>query len=69
MAFGFGIHRCIGASLARQEFIAVLGEVLRRIPDYAIDRSRTHLYPDVGLMYGYQSMPAVFPPGTRATAP
>jgi cytochrome P450 len=67
LSFGFGIHRCIGAHLARQEFVVLLGEVLRRIPDYTIDRSRTDLYPDVGLMYGYQEMPATFTPGPRVT--
>lgn len=69
LAFGFGIHRCIGAHLAKQEFIVVVGEVLRRIPDYAIDRARTHLYPDVGLMYGYQAMPASFTPAGRTATP
>jgi cytochrome P450 len=65
MAFGFGIHRCIGAALARQEFITVITEVLRRMPDYSIDQVRSQTYPDVGLMYGHQSMPATFTPGTR----
>jgi cytochrome P450 len=68
MAFGFGIHRCIGAALARQEFITVMTEVLRRMPDYSIDRGvRSQTYPDVGLMYGHQSMPATFTPGARTT--
>ncbi len=68
LAFGFGIHRCIGAALARQEFIVVMDEVLKRIPDYAIDRSRAHHYPDVGLMYGFQEMPATFTPGLPVLA-
>lgn len=63
MAFGHGIHRCIGAGLARQEFIVAIGQVLRRMPDYRIDRSRTETYPDVGLMFGYKEMPATFTPG------
>jgi hypothetical protein len=40
-----------------------MGEVLRRMPDYTIDHSRTHLYPDVGLMMGYQEMPTTFTQG------
>jgi cytochrome P450 len=68
LAFGFGIHRCIGAALARQEFIVVMDEVLRRMPDYAIDHSATHRYPDVGLMYGFQGMPATFTPGLPVLA-
>ena len=62
LGFGYGIHRCIGLHLARQEFRIVIDEVLNRMPDYKIDRSATELYPDVGLMYGYQQMPAVFTP-------
>lgn len=63
MSFGFGIHRCIGAHLARKEFDVVMREVFRRLPDYKIDRERTHTYPDVGMMFGYQEMPATFTPG------
>ncbi|WP_143194582.1 cytochrome P450 [Streptomyces sp. CB02414] len=68
MSFGYGIHRCLGSHLARQEIKIVLGEVLRRLPDYAIDRQRTELYPDLGLMYGYKHMPATFTPGERKKA-
>jgi cytochrome P450 len=32
MAFGYGIHRCVGAPLARLEMRVVLEEVLRRLP-------------------------------------
>jgi cytochrome P450 len=63
MAFGFGIHRCLGSHLARKEFDVVMREVFRRIPDYKIDRERTHTYPDVGMMFGFQEMPATFTPG------
>jgi cytochrome P450 len=36
VAFGDGIHRCLGASLARLQMRVVLEEVLNRIPNYAI---------------------------------
>ncbi|OBG88797.1 hypothetical protein A5699_16075 [Mycobacterium sp. E802] len=60
IAFGHGIHRCVGAPLARLEFIVVVGEVLRRMPDYRVDRTAAPTYPDVGLMYGHERMPARF---------
>ena len=37
LAFGHGIHVCLGASLARLEGRVALEEVLPRMPDYAID--------------------------------
>jgi cytochrome P450 len=36
IAFGDGIHRCLGASLARLQMRIVLEEVLKRIPGYRI---------------------------------
>jgi cytochrome P450 len=38
LAFGHGIHFCLGAPLARQETRIALEEVLRRFPEYEVDR-------------------------------
>jgi len=45
LAFGFGTHFCLGASLARLEARVGLEELWRRLPDYEIDlaaSSRVH---------------------------
>jgi cytochrome P450 len=36
MAFGLGIHRCVGSNLARMELKVALSEWLRRIPDFEL---------------------------------
>jgi len=37
LSFGFGIHTCPGAAIARMELRVVLEELLRRIPDLRVD--------------------------------
>ncbi|ADP82208.1 cytochrome P450 [Pseudofrankia inefficax] len=39
LAFGLGVHFCLGASLARLETRIALREFLRRFPDYDVDRA------------------------------
>ena len=38
--FGFGIHKCLGVHLARQEVGVAFDELLTRFPDYEVDPSR-----------------------------
>jgi cytochrome P450 len=38
LGFGFGIHHCLGASLARTEIRVALPELLARFPGYAVAR-------------------------------
>jgi cytochrome P450 len=68
VAFAHGIHRCLGAPLARKEFVVAIGEVLRRLPDFQVDVENSPTYPDVGLVFGFQTMPATFTPGRREIA-
>jgi len=37
LAFGIGIHRCVGSNLARMEMTVAIEEFLKRIPDFALD--------------------------------
>lgn len=38
--FGYGVHRCIGAHLARLELRVAFEELVTRFPDFAVDESR-----------------------------
>ena len=65
LSFGFGVHRCLGSFLAPMELTVLLGEVLRRMPDYVIDREGVRQYPTIPLVNGYLAMPATFTSGPR----
>lgn len=67
LAFGFGIHRCLGASLARVEFNCTLSAVLRRMGDYRIDRAASRRYESIGIVNGWETLQADFTPGPRVT--
>lgn len=61
MAFGPGIHACLGSALARLEARVVFEEILRLMPGYEVDESglkRAH-NPDVR---GFTHVPARFTP-------
>jgi cytochrome P450 len=68
-AFGIGMHRCAGSNIARVLFGVMLEEVLRRIPDYVIDRERAEPYADIATVNGWKSQPVTFTPGSRENAP
>jgi cytochrome P450 len=60
--FGLGLHRCLGSNIARLEFGIMLSELLRRLPDFRIDRDHAEPYPSIGVVNGWIRMPAHFTP-------
>ena len=59
VAFGFGLHFCLGAALARLEARVALEELLARLPDFAValaGLTRVHS----GNVRGYSVVPIRF---------
>ena len=65
VAFGSGVHRCIGSSLARMMFEEMMLQILKRIPEYSINLDHAQRYTSVGTINGWVNMPITFPPGPR----
>lgn len=60
-AFGVGVHRCIGAHLARLEIKVALEEFLRRIPDFSLKPGTEPEY-ETGILRAMKSLHLQFPP-------
>jgi cytochrome P450 len=56
LSFGYGIHFCLGAALARLEGRVALDEILRRFPDWEIDLD--HAVLDSSAVRGWNTLPA-----------
>jgi len=57
LSFGYGIHFCLGASLARLEGCVALDEVLSRWPEWQIDHERAAMA-HTSTVRGWKSLPA-----------
>jgi cytochrome P450 len=60
LAFGYGIHFCLGASLARLEGRIALEEILERFPEWDVDIDNAHLAP-TSTVRGWETLPVVTP--------
>ncbi|MGB7050127.1 MAG: cytochrome P450 [Acidimicrobiales bacterium] len=56
LGFGYGVHSCLGAALARLECRVAIGEMARRWPQYEIDESRCTRV-QMSNVAGYASVP------------
>ncbi|MCW3049718.1 MAG: cytochrome [Solirubrobacterales bacterium] len=61
VAFGFGVHQCLGQPLARVELQVVYGTLYRRIPSLrrAVDLDQIP-FKDDGLVYGVYELPVTW---------
>jgi cytochrome P450 len=61
LAFGHGIHRCIGAELAKMELRLVLPRLLQRFPDLALAKPEEELnFRRLSFVYGVDELPVRF---------
>jgi cytochrome P450 len=58
LAFGYGIHRCIGAELAKMELRAAFPMLVRKFPDLALAVEPSELaFRKLSVVYGVDALP------------
>ena len=60
LTFGFGLHYCLGANLARLEGRIALDELLERFPEWDLDYDGMRLAP-TSTVRGWERLPLVLP--------
>ncbi|GGI45797.1 putative cytochrome P450 YjiB [Paenibacillus marchantiophytorum] len=59
LAFGHGIHFCLGAQLARLESKIAMQTLLRRFPEFRLDHSQPLERIDSWIMFGVKQLPII----------
>ncbi|MBT2442668.1 cytochrome P450 [Streptomyces sp. ISL-36] len=62
LAFGHGVHFCLGAPLARAEARIAIGTLLRRFPDLRLAAPEEVLTRREGILRGMATLPVAFAP-------
>ena len=65
LAFGLGIHRCVGSNLARLELTVALQEWLRAFPGYSLDSANETTWAP-GQIRGPRQLPVLLTPNAKA---
>jgi cytochrome P450 len=60
LTFGYGLHYCLGANLARLEGRVALDELLNRFPEWDVDYDDIELAP-TSTVRGWARMPLLIP--------
>jgi cytochrome P450 len=60
LGFGYGIHYCLGAALARLEGRVALDELLNRFPEWDVDLDRAKIAP-TSTVRGFETLPVLVP--------
>jgi cytochrome P450 len=58
LTFGYGLHYCLGAALARLEGRVALDELLKRFPDWEVDHDHARMAP-TSTVRGWETLPVV----------
>ena len=61
LAFGHGVHMCIGHHVAKMEARVGLQELMRRVPEYELDMSRARRL-RTEFVQGWTELPAELRP-------
>ena len=64
VAFGHGVHYCLGAPLARLEMRVMFDRLLERLPDLALAAAEPPPVRQANFIVGFEAMPVVFSPAS-----
>jgi cytochrome P450 len=61
LSFGFGVHVCMGAPLARMQGRIVIEEMLKRFPEWEVEWDKTQIVHTGSNIRGYKRLPITIP--------